>query len=276
MLMKQTIFILLLASLNAKAVIFPSVQGPISHASGNISSILKDPYAAYNHQGCLALSKSDIISLSVKSSYFISQLSMVSLAASKKIKKKQTLGLGYSFFGNQYYNESLLKLSFANKISKNTGAGVSLDYYRLQLPDEKLKIKNILTFELGFYTELNKEFDIAFQLINPAKLFISEFSDDKMPFVINSSIFYKTNYPIRIGAEWSQTANGKGVPRFCISYSANKSMNFYIGFFAKPSNASVGLSFISKKTIVSVSFSTHPYLNYSSTAGFSFFKQNEK
>ena len=269
--MKRILWILLFAWFDSGAVNFPALQGPVSFGAARISSVLKDPFAAYNHQGCLALVKNDMFSLSAKNSYFSPELNTYGIAVCKKINKTQVLGLGYGFFGNKYYNESLLKLSFAKKLFEKTGAGISLDYFRLQLPKETFDIKNILTFEIGLYTELNKNFDIAIQLINPAMVQLSKTYNEKLAFVANSSIFYKVDNKLKLGAEWSQTVNGKGYSKFCINYEISPKFDFYCGFYKKPSNASVGIICNYKKLKISLAFSTHPYLKSSSAAGITFY-----
>lgn len=267
--MKIILWILLFVWFESEAVNFPANQGPVSFGAANISSILKDPFAAYNHQGCLAMAKNDMFSLSAKTSYFTQDLNTYTIAICKKINKTQVLGLGYSFLGNKYYNESLLKLSFAKKLFEKTGAGISIDYFRLQLPIETFEIKNILTFEIGFYTEINKNFDIAIQLINPAMVKLANTYEQKLAFVANSSIYYKIDDKLILGAEWSQTVNGKGYSKFCINYEISPKFDFYCGFYQKPSNASAGIICNYKKLKISLAFSTHPYLKSSSAAGIS-------
>lgn len=269
--MKIILWILLFVWFETAAVNFPAFQGPVSFGAANISSVLKDPFVAYNHQGCLALVKNDMFSFSAKNSYFTPELNTFGASISKKINNNQVLGLAYSFFGNKYYNESLVKLSFAKKLFEKTGAGISLDYFRLQLPKETFEVKNILTFEIGFYTELSKNFDIAIQFINPAMVQLSSTYNEKLAFVTNSSIFYKVDNKLKFGAEWSQTVNGKGYSKFCINYEISPKFDFYCGFYQKPSNASAGIICNYKNLKISLAFSTHPYLKSSSAAGISFY-----
>lgn len=274
--MKNFVWIFLLFSFKSQAVNFPGTQGPVSHGTGNISSLKNDPFAAFNHQGSLALSKCDFLSVSAKTLFLVPELNTACMTFSKKINKTQTLGLGYSFFGNQYYNESIAKLSFAKKFMNKTGGGISIDYYRLQLPKESYKVKNIFTFEIGFYSELNKYFDVAFQLINPANVPLANYMDEKLPFVANSSIFYKINDKLIVAAEWCQTINSNGFTKLGIKYNATKNFEFFAGVVQKTSSVSFGVNYTLKKTIIALSFSTHPYLGSISSAGFSYFKNHEK
>ncbi|NUM32546.1 MAG: hypothetical protein HUU47_09525 [Bacteroidetes bacterium] len=274
--MKNFIWLFLIISLTSKAVIFPTTQGPVSHSFGNISSLKNDPFAAYNHQGSMALATKNYISVSAKSSFFIPELNTACLAVSKKINNTQNLGLGYSFFGNKYYNESLLKLSFAKKFFNKTGGGISIDYYRLQLPKESYKVKNIFTFEIGFYTELNQNFDVAFQLINPARAPLASYNEEKLPFIANLSVVYNLNDKFTIAAEWSQTITANGFAKLGLNYKASKNLHFYAGIVNKTSSVSFGINYHFKNTLIAISFTSQPYLGYSSSAGVSYFTNHDK
>ncbi len=261
---------MLFCAFNCKATIFPSSQGAVSLSLGTISSFKSDPFSAYNHQGSLAFAKQNSISLGFQSQYFVEGLNHACLAANYKVSKTQVLGLGYSFFGNQHYNEGLLKLSVAKKFSSNFGGGISLDYLRLQLPKENYPVKHLLNFEAAIYSSFNSNFDFALQVINPARVSISNYNDERLPFITNTSFFYKSSSKIILMAEWNQIMNGKGNLKVGVNYQATKNLTIKAGVFNKPANPSFGINYKTKDITVNLAFAMHPYLNAISAGAITF------
>lgn len=254
----------------AKAVIYPSSQGPVSMGMGTLSGFKNNPFAAYNHQGSLAFVNRNSVSLSFQSLYFVEGLNQACLAANYKLRKTQNLGIACSFFGNQYYNEGLFKLSLARKFSSNFGGGIALDYLRLQLPLESYPVQNLLTFEAGIYSSFNSNFDFAFQIINPARVKLAVYNDERLPFIVNGSVFFNSSPKLTLGAEWFQIMNGTGNLKFGINYKVSDKLEIRAGLFNKPVNPCLGITCSSKKIRIHLAFSFHPYLNAASSAGITF------
>lgn len=268
--MNKLFLILIFCAFQSKATVFPTTQGPVSLGFGTISSLKSDPFAAYNHQGSLAFAKQNSLSLGFQTQYFVDGLNQAYLAANYKISKTQTLGLAYNFFGNQYYNEGLLKVSFANKFTSHFGGGISLDYMRLQLPKESYPVKHLITAGAGIYSSFNSDFDFALQVINPLRVSLSDYNDERLPFITNASLFYKSTSKLIIAAEWSQQMNGKGNLKVGLNYKVSDKLNICAGVYNKPINPSFGLSFTSKNISIHLALSMHPYLNATSAAGITY------
>ena len=266
----KTLWILVLCAFQAKATLYPTTQGPVSLGLGSISSYKADPFAAYNHQGSLAFAKQNSISFAVQSQYFVEGLNTACFAGNYKISRTQNLGIGYSFFGNQHYNEGLLKLSLAKKFSSNFGGGISLDYLRLQLPKESFSVKHLLTFEAGIYAKFNTNFDLALQLINPARVPLASYNDERLPFITNTALFYNPTKNLTIAAEWSQVMNGKGNLKVGVNYKVSSIFTISGGIYNKPANPTFGISYTGKKISIHLAFAVHPYLNATSSAGITY------
>ena len=264
------IWFIILFSFEANATIFPSTQGPVSLGFGSIAGFISDPFSAYNHQGSLAFAKQNSISFGFQSQYFVDGLNHACVAANYQLNKTQILGIGYSFFGNSHYNEGLLKLTLSKKFTPHFGGGVSLDYLRIQLPKESFVVKNLLTFEAAIYTSFNSNFDFAFQIINPARIPLANYNDERLPFITNSSLFYNPNKMLTIAAEWNQIMNGKGYLKVGINYKVSKKIIIRAGVFNKPINPCLGISYTTKKIQIHVAFALHPYLNSMSSGGITF------
>ncbi len=272
--LNKLFLVFFLFAFQAKATIFPSTQGPVALGLGTISSFKNDPFAAYNHQGSLAFAKQNSISFGFQSQYFVEGLNNACLAANYKINKTQTFGIGYSFMGNQYYNEGLLKVSLAKKFTSHFGGGISLDYLRLQLPKESFPVKHLLTFEAGIYTTFNSNFDFALQVINPANVLLANYNNERLPFITNTSLFYKPNPKLLIAAEWNQIMNGKGNLKVGINYQVSKKLRLTAGVYNKPVNLTFGFSYSTKKITIHTAFALHPYLNTTAAGGLTYSPHN--
>ncbi|MFM9944150.1 MAG: hypothetical protein ACKVQB_02835 [Bacteroidia bacterium] len=267
---KTIILVFVLSAFQSKATIFPSPQGPFTLGLGTISAFKTDPFVAYNHQGSLAFTKHNSISLGIQSQYFVEGLSMACFSGNYKISKTQTFGIGYSYFGNQFYNEGLLKVSLAKKFSNNFGGGISLDYLRLQLPKESCRVKHLLTFEAGIYSKFSSDFEFALQLVNPARVPLSGYDDERLPFVTNTSLFYNANKQLTIAAEWSQVMNGKGNLKVGLNYALSSIFYISAGVYNKPINPAFGISYKGSKINIHLAFAMHPYLNAISSGGITY------
>lgn len=274
--MNKPFLILFFCAFNCEATIFPNTQGPVSLGFGTISAFKADLFSAYNHQGSLAFAKKNSVSFGFQSQYFVEGLNNASLAANYKINQTQILGIGYSFLGNQYYNESLLKVSLAKKFSSHFGGGISLDYLRLQLPKESFPVKNLLTFEAGIYTSFNKDFDVALQLINPARVPLANYNDERLPFITNTTLIYNSTSKLSIAAEWNQIMNSYGNLKIGINYQASKKLNIRAGIYNKPANLCFGISYKSKDISIHLAFAMHPYLNATSAGAITYCPNNSK
>ena len=254
-----------------EATIFPSNQGPIALGFGNISSYKSDPFTALNHQGTLALAQNNSLSIAFQSQYFVEGLNHACIAGNYNIHNRGILGIGYTFFGNQHYNEGLLKVSFSKRFFERLGAGISLDYLRHQLPKEFYKVKNLVTFEAGILAQFNPHYDLAVQVINPLRVPLANYNDERLPFIINMAIFYNSGKKIILAAEWNQIVTGEGNLRVGIDYEVSNNFNVRAGFHNKPINPSLGISYTLKSIGIHVAFSMHPYLNASSAAGLTYY-----
>lgn len=268
--MNKLFLIFIFCAFYSKATIFPTTQGSVSLGFGTISSLKSDPFAAYNHQGSLAFAKQNSLSLGFQSQYFVEGLNHACLAGNYRINKTQTLGLGYSFFGNQYYNEGLLKVSFAKKFTSHFGGGISLDYLRMQLPKESYPVKHLLTFEAGIFTSFNSDFDLALQIINPTRVILSKYKDERLPFITNTALFYNPSSKLTLAAEWCQIMNGHGNLKVGINYEVSKNLRIMAGAYNKPVNPGFGISYTAKNISIHLAFALHPYLNATSAAGLTY------
>lgn len=271
----KTLWILVLFSFNAQGTFLPLTHNPVSLGLGNITSFKTNPFVAYTHPGSLAFVKQNSISFGFESLFLVEGLNHACLSWNYRLNKRQILGIGYGFFGNTNYNEGLLKVALAQKISPSFGAGLSLDYMRLQLPQENFGVKHLLTVETGLYGTLSPNVDLAFHVINPFRPKIAEYMDERLPFVINSTFIFKANKHAIIAIEWHQIVNDRGQLRVGMSYKVSDKVSLRVGGYSRPINIGFGLSYSVKSLSIHIDFAMHPYLDMSSGAAITYTSANE-
>lgn len=265
----KLIFGLLLCSISAKATLFPATQGPFALSFGGISASKKDPFSSANHPGSLAFAESSNLAFGFRSHYLVEGLNTAQFSMGLKLQPHQTMGVAYSFFGNRWYNENLIKLSFAQKFNEDFGAGVSLDYLRNQRPSGRESAVHLFTCELGCYAALPSHFDLAFHIINPFRAQLADYLNEKLPFVTRSTLFYNPTTQVNMACEWQQTMNGPGFLKIGLLLRASEKLQFQLGLNPKPFQSALGLSYRSKKIELLLGFNFHPYLKSGSAVGLS-------
>jgi len=258
----------------SKATLFPVSTGAVSLGLGTIVALKTDPFAAYNHAGSLAFAESNSVSLAFQSQFFVEGLNQGTVAAHFKLNKTQMIGLGYNFFGNQHYNEGLLKLTFSNKFSSQLGAGISLDYMRLQLPRESYPVKHLVTFETGLYAKFNSNFDFALLISNPIRVRLARYNDERLPFVINTTLIYNMNKKLTLAAEWHQIVTDVGSLKIGLEYQVTEKLILRTGMFNNPMNPCFGISYKSKKLRIHLAYSLHPFLNTITSSAITYSTKN--
>ncbi len=271
----KTLWIAVLFCSDAQGAYLPSSNKPVALGVGNIAAFKSNPFAANNHPGTLAFANKNSLSLGVESLFLVEGLNMACLSWNYRLNKRQILGLGYNFFGHSAYNESMAKIAIAQKLSPVFGAGLSLDYFRLQLPSENFGVKHLLSIEAGIYASLSSNIDFALHVLNPFRPRIGEYMDERLPFVVNATILYKPNKNAIIASEWHQIMNEKGQLRAGVIYKVSEKMSLRGGAYFKPINLGFGFTYCARNLSVHFDFAMHPYLNLSSAAAITYTSTNE-
>ena len=261
--------IIIFTSLPASAIEFPSLASPIALGAGNVKALKADPFSGSYHPGSLAFISKNSISMAFQSNYFIPGLNQLLVAANCLLPKAKRLSFSYGFFGNQYYNESHTKLGFAQVFSSKFGGGVALDYLRIQIPQKEFNIKHALTFDAAFYFTFNRHLDFAFHVINPLRV---RFGNERLPFIINSTLIYNSSSKLILVAEFNQVMAGQSDVNIGLEYNFSKNFILRAGIQTKQFSPCFGVSISKKKYSIHLAFSLHHYLSSTSAMGFTYWQ----
>jgi hypothetical protein len=117
---------------------------------------------------------------------------------------------------------------------------------------------------------LSNSLEIAFQIINPGRVKIGEYENEKLNFVTNASLCYRSNNKLTLFAEWNQIISGSGILKLAAEYVLNPKVTVRFGAYGKPLNPSFGLSSSQKNVKIHLAFAFHPYLNTSTGGGLTY------
>ena len=125
----------------------------------------------YMNQAGLTDVKNFGVDLSVEKRYNLEELSLASLAISKKIGSGH-FGLMFSNFGFSEYSEQKLGLAYARKLMPNLSIGGQLNVLRLNIAE--YGSANNFTFEAGVQYTINSEFSVGAHVFSPGNIIIAD------------------------------------------------------------------------------------------------------
>lgn len=260
-------FSLLFISSLSEATEFPSLASPVALGAGNIKVFKSDPFSGSYHPGVAAFTSTSSVSLAYQTNYFVEGLNQIRLAGNYKLNKSKAIGMTFGFFGNQYYNESQSKIVLSQLLSSKFGAGVAINYLRVQIPQKEFNVRHALTFDAAIYCAFSRHLDFAFHVVNPAA---NLFSKRLLPSLISTHLIYNSSSKLICIAEFAQILNGHSSLNLGLEYNFSKNFVLHFGLQTKQLLPSFGISTTKKNYCIHFAFSFHPYLNSSSALGLTY------
>ncbi|MCB9251476.1 MAG: hypothetical protein H6605_03365 [Flavobacteriales bacterium] len=237
----------------------PSASGPQALAGGKSQCMRKDLFAAYNHPGMLTETGSNSIAIAYQSQFLIQGLNSYSIAAHKIHKNKFHFGLAAGVFGNMYYNESLLKLSFASHLGKRISAGIGMSYLRLRLTDLKYtKIQKLIP-DLGMLLKISPVLDASIRVFNPF-VYDRSFGQSAPTCSVNAALLFKFNSEIGAVLEYDLSPGKQSALIVNLQYRNTGGILLIAGFHSNPGSFGLGLKYSLKNLHCAFSTLSHPYL----------------
>ncbi len=177
--------------------------------------------------------------------------------------ERGTFGTSLSYFGTTRYNEQKYAFGYAHKLGGKLSAGISIDYYRLKLPED-YEQSGVLAGEIGLVIHPVKNLSVGCRLNNVSNSKYSTYSSGNVPsdfslgaawksdiFLIASqvNIYEKESPSISAGSE----------------VLLMKSLAIRVGVSSLPLyQYTLGLGYRQKSISGNVAFSRHPVLGMSS------------
>lgn len=264
------------ATIRLTATFLPAAMGPQSGATGGVSFVRRDPYAAFNHPGALGMAEQPVIAFAFQSRFFVEGLNYYGLACHREHSGLGIFGMGFGYFGNKYFNESLLKCSWSRKLNKDLSLGVAMDYFRMQASGNGPNVLHKVFPEAGIYGRWGPRLDYSLRVVNPFRVKIKNYQEERLELLVSPGFCYKPSESLRFYLEYENRFTQGGQWNFGGQYRKTDQWAFLVGLRGRPVQPSFGIQFLNKGIHIALSVSMHPLLKQSSGLGIIRFYNQEK
>ena len=178
------------------------------------------------------------------------------------------IGINYSNFGYNVYNEGKLGLAYGMKLSDRFSVGVQLNYQTTRIAAEDYGNAGALTAEVGVRMEVSERVTVAAHLFNPTRTKLIDngdlaIPDETIPTVIRLGAGYQISEDVLFAGEVEKDIDRNALFRGGIEYQPVDILYLRVGASSEPSLFSFGLG------VKFESFQFDLASSYSSVLGYS-------
>lgn len=237
------------------------IAGARSNAMGNCSVSLSDFWSIQNNPAGMADYRFFGVGLSYENRFFMKELSFYNTALVMPMKIG-TLGLSYSRFGFENFNENKLGLAYARSFGSLLKMGLKLDYLMFKFSDDYVK-RRTATFEFGIQSDITNDLCIGVYIFNPINVKLKTINNERVPIVFRFGLSYQVTKDFLATSEVEYDSDKSLDCRFGLEY--NPSHDFYIrvGVHTNPATASIGAGYTLNRVVIDVSATMNQYTGVS-------------
>ncbi len=234
---------------------FNGGQGTYSLSTGGTSVMMTGANALYGNQAGMVLSSGMEIIASAERRFALSDLSTYSVAAMKSMSFGN-IGLLISTFGIDEYKEQKIGLAYARKLTDKLSIGGQLDYIDLRV--QNYGNQSIITFELGVYTKLTRDFHIGAHVYSPGSIKVGE--QNEVSTIYGLGVKYLASQKLNVMVEASKVIDETVSFRVGADYTFSDLLGARFGISTEPNLFSVGIVLHLEKFDIEIGNSYHTLL----------------
>ncbi len=233
--------------------------GARSLALSNATLTLSDSWSTFHNQATLANLHSLSAGVFYESRFLVDELSLAAGTFVLPINAG-TFGLSFYQFGKGTYKAHKIGISFAKKLSDRLNAGVQLDYFTQELPEND-EIYSFTTFECGFTYQATDELTLGAHVFNPVMngIDVPEL-EQKMPAIIQIGGHYQFSELVLLCLETEKNTDQELIVKTGLEFSPVPNMALRLGVSGKPVQYSAGIGYTLKNISTDLAFNYHQKL----------------
>ena len=218
---------------------------------GSCSVAFCDFWSIQNNPAGMARWRSLSTGISYENRFLMKELSY-SNAAFVVPAKIGTLGLSYSRFGFESYNENKIGLAFARDFGPYLKMGLQLDYLSFRFSGD-YATRRTATFELGVQSDITNELCFGVYIFNPINVKLKTTYNQHIPIVFRFGLSYKVTKDFIMSSEIEYDTDRKMDCRFGVEYLTTKTFYIRAGVHTNPGTACIGVGYTLSRVIIDVS-----------------------
>ena len=218
---------------------------------GNCSVAFYDFWSIQNNPAGMARWRSLSAGITYENRFLMKELSYVN-AAFMVPAKIGTIGLSYSRFGFEEYNENKIGLAFARDFGPYLKIGLQLDYLAFRFSGDYVT-RRTATFELGLQSEITDELCLGVYIFNPINVKLKTIYNQHVPVVFRFGLSYKVTKDFTMSSEVTYDTDRKMDYRFGVEYLTTKEFYIRAGVHTNPGTACFGVGYTLHRVIIDIS-----------------------
>jgi hypothetical protein len=209
--------------------------GPRAFASGHISGLFRDVWAAQNNPGALGFLPGNALAVSYERRF--SSLSLTSFSAVLKHDRFGSFGLAASRFGPDFFNKTRAGLSWG-KAFGIASLGVQAQWYQVFSKDQTSR--HYFLLHAGGMARLGEKLLFSGSISNLTQTKASDYSNQLLPVVMKAGLAFQPNSSLNLLVEVQKGLDDKAGIGAAIEYHASKAITVRSGFNSANRNAGLG------------------------------------
>lgn len=237
---------------------FPIGTRPASMA--NTYVMHADIWSVYHNQAGLGFYPQFSLGFHHENKFIVPEYSLHALALSIPVKPG-TLGLSYSYFGYDKYNESKIGLAFGKSFGNKLAAGIQTNIHHVYIAGD-FDNRNALTVEGGIQYRPNEKTALGIHLFNPTRSNISSNKSDTITTTLRAGASYSPFEKLLLGIEIEKHIDKNPVFKAGIEYQLFESLFLRTGISTNPVQNTFGLGYKMRKIFADIAFTHHQILGF--------------
>ncbi len=206
---------------------------------GNAAVNLPDSWAVFNNIGALAWANETTIMAAADNRFTVSGLNTVAAGAILPvIQEKTVVGVTFSHFGDQLFNEVNAGLGISQKLN-NVSLGLKMNY--VQMTMQGLTTKGVIAIEFGGRMQFTKHLFVAAHVYNLNQAQLSNYQNEKLPTIMKAGLSFLPIEKLILNVEVIKDIDFPANVRCGAEYKPLKKLAVRSGLSANPLVYSYGI-----------------------------------
>ncbi len=244
-------------------------QGGRSSAMGGAAATFSDLWAVNNNPGAMGFLSQAGAGLYYENRFLLPESGTYGLNVAYPMKKAGVFGLGVSRFGYRLFNRNAVGIRYAKHFSPHISAGIGMNYHYIFIGNGYGNVSAV-SAELGVLGRINRELSVAFHLINPARMRLTDYQNQRLPMIIRFGLSYLWAGKVLTSLEADADPEQKPNVKFGIEYTPVSVFIIRGGFSSRPLSGTFGFGMDYKGVRMDMSAIYHQQFGVSPQASFSY------
>jgi hypothetical protein len=243
--------------------------GAASSGMGNASVVKSDIWSGFHNQAGLANLKGPSAGLFFSNQFHLSELSTKAFAIASPVGKNAGIGVNFTQFGFELYNENKFGLAYAMKLTPKLSTGIQLDWFSTRFGNGYGQARTAVG-EIGILSQPVENLYIGAHVFNPWLAKVSKYDTEKVPTVFRIGLGYNFSDKALFSVETEKDIDKPAVFKCGVEYTPLKNAFIRLGVSSTPILLSFGAGYNFKNIQVDFAYVNHQVLGYTTQFGLSY------